>query len=141
MNVLERRLSHYIVKGMRKEKVITRPVENESSAGTPDLNWVYEGCEGWIELKRLGDWPKRPATRIRLDHYTKAQQAWGANQILSGGRWSLLVKVNNDYLLFTSTKGLLVGSLLSNKEWMFDNCCLHWNRRVDFEELVTCLLS
>ena len=39
-------------------------VENSCGKGTPDVNYVG----GWLELKQQDNWPKRPTTKVRLDH-------------------------------------------------------------------------
>jgi len=49
------------------------PVENRVRAGTPDVNF----CGGWIECKKLSEWPKKPETVVKLSHpLLKTQEMW-----------------------------------------------------------------
>lgn len=71
-------------------------IENKLELGVPDVNYV----EGWIELK----WVRRPPIRggvLTLDHFTPHQQTWLTRRTHSKGRAFLLLKVSNEWLLFT----------------------------------------
>jgi hypothetical protein len=83
------------------------------SVGIPDLSYDIEGMpgSGWIELKRLKDWPVRPGTIVRIKHYSPEQKAW----ILRHGRFNertfLYLQVASDHLLFDHETAQDVGTL------------------------------
>lgn len=64
-------------------------VENSAMPGTPDVYFLH----GWIELKEVDDWPKRPTTPLRLPHFTKHQRAWIRRHVHRGGTVFVLLKV------------------------------------------------
>lgn len=91
---LERGFRQRVVKALKSLDALS--IENGVGAGTPDVNFA----DGWIELKSIDDWPKRPATPLRVDHFTAAQRAWLRVRCLRGGRAFLLLKVGPEVLLF-----------------------------------------
>ena len=80
-------------------------LEDLLDKGTSDvvycLRWLQEPPRmGWIELKRLPEWPKRRSTAISLPHYSTEQatflESWGR----AGAGAFLLAHVQDDFLLF-----------------------------------------
>lgn len=73
-------------------------VENAVSSGTPDVNCLL----GWIELKQVPaeELPKRPATVLRLDHFTPEQRAWLTRRTHTGGAAWVLMLMGDEWLLF-----------------------------------------
>lgn len=71
-------------------------VENPARPGTPDVNYV----EGWLELKWLRAWPKKPDTPVRLEHLTPQQDLWMSRRWRAGGCVHLLFQCKNTWLLF-----------------------------------------
>jgi len=90
-------------------------VENPAHPGTPDVNyagWTQDGImrrqvwsEGWIELKELDEWPKRPGTIVRVERFTNEQRIWLERRWGKGGAAWLLLKVRQDWLLLTGAVG------------------------------------
>jgi hypothetical protein len=76
-------------------------VENPILPGTPDVNYCFDGLEGWIELKAIPHWPRRPKTLVRIDHYTLEQRLWARERSWAGGRVFMLLRVDEEreYLL------------------------------------------
>lgn len=76
------------------------PVRIESliTPGNPDVNYSI----GWMELKNIEDWPVRPATPVRVDHYTQEQRTWMLQRKAAGGRVFLLLRIEKtrEWLLF-----------------------------------------
>lgn len=70
-------------------------VENRVELGTPDVNYI----EGWVELK-IATAPKRGGI-LKIEHYTMEQRTWAIRRTHHGGRVFLLLKVGNEWLLFT----------------------------------------
>lgn len=68
-------------------------VENLLDRGTPDVDWACWGSEGWIELKELAEWPKRPSTIVRVPHFSDDQKCWLMDRGNAGGRVHLLLRV------------------------------------------------
>ena len=83
-----------VVSALRSMDAVS--VETAACPGTPDVNYV----EGWLELKSLPAWPKRPETPVRIDHLTPQQRVWLWARDKAGGAAWLLLKVADDWLLF-----------------------------------------
>lgn len=84
------------------------PVENPVYPGTPDIAFIG----GWIELKKLDEWPKRETTKVRLDHYTLQQRAWARIHHHRGGKSYWLLRVQREWLLLHGAIAAeVVGSL------------------------------
>lgn len=76
-------------------------IEDGLSRGVPDVNYCIRGAEGWIELKQIGDWPKRKTTPVSF-RWEKEQRFWARRRGKNGGLvWLLLyVKRTNEWLWF-----------------------------------------
>jgi len=79
------------------------PVENSVHAGTPDV--AFAG--GWIELKRLEAWPKRPTTIVKPGLSPKQRQ-WLARHAKAGGQGFVLLRVGAAWLLFLATDAVKI---------------------------------
>jgi len=71
------------------------PVENPAKPGTPDVN--YDG--GWIEMKHLKAWPKRPTTAIKIPTYTSQQRVFARRRDACGGKIFFLLVVGYEWAL------------------------------------------
>ena len=111
-------------------------VENAVGApGTPDVNCSL----GWIELKSV-DKPKRDETRVRVDHWTKAQKIWLMKRWSVGGAASLLVKVSDYWLLFDPPTAFEVVGKLPFIE-LVDHSYNWWLRTPDKESFRQSLIN
>lgn len=80
-------------------------IENMVGSGMPDVTYCVRGAEGFIELKQIKEWPKRPETVVAIEHYTSQQRIWARQRIAAGGRvWLMLevVRPRPTYLVFSS---------------------------------------
>ena len=72
-----------------------------TESGIPDVAYCFLGSAGWLELKSVAAWPKRPATPLRIDHLTLEQvlflETWTRHP--SRGQAHGLFRVDRDYLL------------------------------------------
>lgn len=91
-------------------------VEDVTSRGTPDV-WYTVGA---IEMKYLADWPVRESTLVRVQTLIDRPQqvAWLTRRWIKGGPAWLMLRVANQYLLFTGPDTRLVrkGLIRSNLE-------------------------
>jgi hypothetical protein len=98
------------------------PVENRVREGTPDVNCRY----GWIECKRLSNWPPFPGSRpVRLKHpILDTQIRWINKRAKTGEQVLVCLQVYRDWFFFD---GVLACQKLGNmtKPEMFENCLLH----------------
>lgn len=88
------------------------PVENPVFPGTPDIAYIG----GWIELKKLDEWPVRPTTKVRLNHYTVQQKAWARMHHHRGGQCYWLLRVQRDWLLLHGAVAAEVVGTLTREE-------------------------
>lgn len=72
-----------------------------TAQGIPDVVYSLLGHSGWLELKHLAAWPKRPTTPLHVPHLKLEQvlflEDWERHP--SRGRAHGLFQVADDYLL------------------------------------------
>lgn len=108
-------------------------VENRVLPGTSDVNYV----EGWIELKWIRNFPKKPDSIVRIKHYTNQQKLFIRKRHLSGGKAFLLLQVKREWFLFTHPATMEVGKL--TRQGLIDSCFKYWNNGLNEEEFIKCL--
>ena len=111
--------------------------EDIYSSGIPDVSYAIDGICGWIELKYIKEWPKRPTTIIRVKHLTKQQRLWLRQRGKRCDNVFLFLRVNYDWLLFRHTHVNMIGSL--NKEDLFSIAEFHCGRIFDKEKFMKCI--
>lgn len=74
--------------------------EDKFNSGIADVSFVCGGEHGWIELKQMDAWPKRPGTIVRCKHYTTQQRNFLKAKGEHGGNAWLFAKIGREYLLF-----------------------------------------
>jgi len=118
----ESRLRRHVVNMLRSLDAIS--VENSAYPGTPDVNFV----EGWIELKKIKEWPKRRTSKLKIEHYTPQQRVWLLRRWKKGGCALLLLQVEKEWLLFDGeVAGLKVGRL--TREELYNQCLYFWETK------------
>jgi len=70
-------------------------IETPDADGVPDVNCTV--CD--VELKYVREWPKRPDTPLRLDHYSPQQRVWHKRRCKAGGLCFVLIGVGKEHLL------------------------------------------
>lgn len=84
---------------------LLKRVENPIDPGTPDVCYLLSRYPkvapvcGWLELKHVPEWPKRPGTVFKIDSLTLDQVNWQTNWALAGGRVATLMQVGYDLLV------------------------------------------
>ena len=106
----ERNLWRYLQRNLRDKGLFMR-IENPFYEGVPDVNYLINGIEGWIELKFLKQFPKKELTPIKLPHYTTAQKIWHKIRHENKGNTAIILQVDNYYFIFKQDKTALVGNL------------------------------
>lgn len=108
--------------------------EDALQAGISDVSYISaNGHHGWIELKKLAEWPKRPSTIVRLDHYTDAQRIFLKRKGRRGGFTWLFLKVDRDHLLFDWIGAQRVGQV--NQEDLVGAARRVWRDKMNWKEL------
>ena len=83
-------------------------IENAAGIGTPDVAYclrhptadgVTPARSGWLELKELDAWPKRPLTPIRIPKLKLEQVLWLESWDRAGGAAHALLQVERAYFL------------------------------------------
>lgn len=103
----------------------------------------YEGrtVAGWIELKRLLEWPKRPGTSVRLPHFDLDQvnflERWGRVGV---GSW-LLAQVADDYILFRWDRVRLVHLGMPKKNFIKSAALYSFNGHFPAGRILRCLTA
>jgi len=73
------------------------PVESGDTApGIPDVEYCGELLgQGWLEVKRVAAWPKRPTTPVRLPkgYLKRAQVGFMKRRVRAGGTAGLAIQV------------------------------------------------
>lgn len=87
-------------------------VENPCLPGTPDLCIGYGGRCAWLEVKQLQCFPVRPATPVRIEHFTSEQRDWLREWGSAIDLCYLIVRVDRiGVYLFGWRSAAMVGSL------------------------------
>jgi len=119
-----------VVRELRKRRLDPVSIENGVGAGVPDLNYIL----GWIELKQVKAWPKRPSTPLRLDHFTSGQRRWISRRHRAGGLVFVLLKVGKEWLLFDGeTAAEHLGR--TNRSELYGLAKKAWPKRINWNQL------
>jgi len=128
----ESNLWRYFQRNMKSKGVIQR-VENAFYKGMPDVNYLIEGKEGWIELKYSKEYPKKETTSVRLHHFTKEQRIWHRDRLIKKGRTNILWQIEKDYYLFCNENIALIGTL--TRKQMGEKSDGFWSKKINFENM------
>lgn len=95
-------------------------IENRVGNGVPDVHVATFGWQGWIELKSLPAWPKKPSTPVRLQHWTPGQRAWARRHEYYAGHVGLLVEIveSDTLLLFNALDVMYSIDAWTRDEWL-----------------------
>jgi hypothetical protein len=108
----ETNLWRYLQRNLKDNKTMLMRIENPFYKGIPDVNFLIDGNEGWLELKYMPEYPKKDNTEVKVPHFTKEQKLWHDSRYKNKG---------------------LVGALTKKK--MFQHANKSWKNRIDFKEL------
>tara|TARA_A100001015_G_C15001046_1_gene718517 strand:- start:1659 stop:2096 length:438 start_codon:yes stop_codon:yes gene_type:complete len=129
----ERNLWRYLQRNLKDNKSLLMRVENSLYKGIPDVNYLIDGNEGWIELKYMPEYPKKDITEVKVPHFTKEQKIWHDIRYKNKGRTMVLIQVDRDYFIFKKERINLLGSLTKKKMFQYAN--KSWKNKIDFKEL------
>lgn len=130
----EATLRNYVRPRLLKKGILTTHHEDMLNSGIPDLSYSGGAVNGWIELKWLEAWPKRDATIVKIDHYTKEQKHFLLSRGRAGGRCWLLLRVGDrEHLLFDSEAAQSVGE--QTRAGLIARSELWEDQRINFEQL------
>lgn len=107
-------------------------VENTVGVGTPDVQYIG----GWIEMKWLRAWPKRPETPVRLDHpLLPSQKVWIKRRVRAGGTVWVMLRSRREWLLFD---GMVAREHLgaATRAELSQLARRHWTNGLIAEELI-----
>ena len=133
----EATLRNYVRPRLAAKGVLTTHHEDALNSGIPDLSYSGGGVHGWLELKWLEAWPKRDATIVKIDHYTKEQKHFLLSRGRAGGRCWLLLRVGREHLLFDHERAQDIPGL--TKYALCATAVLHVQGSIDFEQLTRIL--
>tara|TARA_Y100000004_G_scaffold75872_1_gene85342 strand:+ start:529 stop:966 length:438 start_codon:yes stop_codon:yes gene_type:complete len=129
----ENNLWRYLQKNLKDSKTMLMRIENPFYKGVPDVNFLIDGNEGWLELKYIPQYPKKEITIVKVPHFTIEQKIWHNARFKNKGRTMVLIQVDDDYFIFKKEKINLLGSL--NKFRMFQHANKFWKNKINFREL------
>lgn len=108
--------------------------EDKLQLGIADVSFVNNaGAHGWMELKKVREWPKRLSTIVRLPHYTDHQRIFLKKKGEAGGNVWLLVKIERDVLLFDWQVAQHVGFM--NRNQLESRAHGIWLGKMDYDAL------
>tara|TARA_R110002126_G_scaffold169670_1_gene318670 strand:+ start:105 stop:551 length:447 start_codon:yes stop_codon:yes gene_type:complete len=122
MRLPEQRLYDWLARKLSPVAMLER-VENRVKKDTPDLYLSTthgqalrpRPLQGWIELKVLDAFPVRPATTVRLAHWTNGQRYWALRHRSSGGWTWLVVQVGTEVFVLNASDA--AGNDWTQAEW------------------------
>ena len=133
----EATLRNYVRPRLAAKGVLPTHHEDALNSGIPDLSYSHGGVHGWIELKWLEAWPKREATIVRIQHYTKEQKHFLLSRGRAGGRCWLLLRIGRAHMIFNHEASRYVGE--QNAAWLEFSATEAWDNGIDFEQLTRIL--
>jgi len=131
----ENSLWHKIRQGMGRGRHWDEATRHEEklTPGVSDVSFCCGGKHGWMELKYLKAYPKRPGTIVRCPHYTPEQKNFlKAKGSKAGNAW-LFAQIGRDHFLFDWRQAQEFGQL--PKDELMDIATRVWISRMDWEEL------
>lgn len=135
----ENRLKKHIVDKMGSRWDV-QSHEDQFSVGIPDLSYGARGINGWIELKRILSWPKRPETPVKIEHFTANQVSWLRRRGKKAGHCYILIQVAAEYFVFSFHSARLIRAGITKKEFS-EMCILHMSGTLDPDRLLDCITS
>lgn len=135
----ENRLKKYLIKIMGTRWDI-QSHEDRYSLGIPDLSYGAKGVNGWIELKQVKDWPMKPDTPVDLNHFTPLQVNWLRRRGKKGSRCYVLIKISNEYFVFSFLSAMSLRAGMTRKEF-YEDCILSWDGLIYPDELLEVLTN
>lgn len=86
---------------------VIHPIEVKITSGVPDYAYALRcrnrTTDGWLEAKFLKEWPRKPATPVRLPSLKLRQVLWHERHHAVGGRVATLLQVGRStYLLLAA---------------------------------------
>ena len=123
-------------KNMKRKKCWRQATRHEDKLqkGIADVSFVSNsGAHGWIELKKLHEWPVRESTIVRIPHYKEEQKIWLTEKAEAGGNVWVLIKINRDVILFGWRVVPYLGMM--NRNEMLSRAAGFWPGKTDYYEL------
>lgn len=133
----ESTLWQYLRNGLKNYPVHLTRIESSAGNGVPDVSVGITGKNLWVELKYIREWPKRPATKVKLP-LRPEQKLWIKQRgSLSGDVW-VFVRIGDDFFLLNWGDAIKACDGWTRDEW-WDSITDRWYNRVDFDEFITVL--
>ena len=123
----------YLRDGMKGKHFEASRIESSAGNGVPDVAFSVPTKHGWIELKYIKEWPKRPTTLVKLP-LRPEQKLWIKNHgQLSGNVWVLCRIADMFFLLDHKEAAILCeGGTVDTWDAI---CTKSWHKRIDFNDL------
>lgn len=96
---------------LRDSGFFVQAIENEVGPGVPDVWYVVEATQRWLELKYIQQMPKKAETSVfrSLNHGLEKEQVnWIELCINKGGKAAVLIGYKNEYFLIPGYMARLV---------------------------------
>lgn len=124
-----------IRKGLITKNIHLTRIESSAGNGVPDISYGIPQCNGWIELKYIAEWPKRPTTKVKLP-LRPEQKLWIQTRgALSGNIW-VFIRIQDDFFLLPHYEAINACEGWVKEEWIRRTSLYgYWEKRVNYEEL------
>lgn len=107
-------------------------LENLVTFGMPDVNYCFDGVEGWIEIKSPVE-PKRSTTALFSGNhkFSQNQKNWFIRQLKAGGLAFALICTDKRWILIDANtvenaNEMTVSELLQKSVWCSDSKSIYW---------------
>ena len=109
----------YVKAGMAGKWLATR-LESSSGNGVPDVTFSMPNINGFLELKYIPEWPKKPETKVKLP-LRPEQKFWIGTRGKMGGNVWVLCRIGNDFFLLDRDRAVAACDGLTCFEWNFSS--------------------
>jgi len=123
---------NYVKGGLAGKWLATR-IESNAGNGVPDVVFCVPNINGFMELKFIKEWPKRPETKVKLP-LRPEQKLWVETRGKRGGNVWVFCRIENSMFLLDNTCSMSACDGWTKEEW-FKHSNMNWQGRVNFDEL------
>ena len=99
----------------------------DTAPGIPDVEYCGRAVgQGWLEVKRIPTWPKRPGTPVRLakGYLKRAQVSFMKQRLCAGGTSGLALQINGKDWFLISAEHVVADYDRSEQKLGFDQAWL-----------------
>lgn len=126
-------LWRYLREGMKGKHFQATRIESSAGNGVPDVAFTIPTKHGWIELKYIKEWPKRPTTLVKLPLRPEQKQWIESRGKLADNVW-VICRIADIFYILDHKEAVMLCEGGTRDMWEV-LCTRSWSKRIDFDNL------